>query len=73
VEKVADATNETFIITASADCNILLHKMSTGVKVGQFGQDGGWNIKDLSHLEKSRPNLVRKWFKSKKDIKILRM
>lgn len=69
VEKVAETTEETFIITASADCNILLHKMSNGAKVGQFGQEGGWNIKDLTHLDKGRPNLVRNWFKTKKDKK----
>lgn len=43
--------------------------MSNGAKVGQFGQEGGWNIKDLTHLDKGRPNLVRNWFKTKKDKK----
>jgi len=43
--------------------------MSNGVKVGQFGQEGGWNIKDLTHLDKGRPNLVRNWFKTKKEKK----
>ena len=40
--------SDRFIITASNDNNINLHRLSNGVQVGQFGQAKGWNIHDMS-------------------------
>lgn len=50
-----------FIITASNDHNIHLHRLSNGVLIGQFGQESMWNIHDLSAFEKRRPKYVRSW------------
>ena len=55
-----------FIITASEDWDILLHRLSNGVKVIQFAQDNSWNIYDMKPYEKIRPNYVRDWLKEKK-------
>ena len=52
-----------FILTAGADWDILLHRLSTGVKIGQFAQDELWNIFDMTPYDKIRPNYVREWLK----------
>lgn len=52
-----------FILTAGADWDILLHRLSTGVKIGQFAQDELWNIFDMTPYDKVRPNYVREWLK----------
>ena len=55
-------------MSAGADWNILLHRMSNGAKIGQFSQDATWNIKTLNENKKKyRPNYVREWFKEKKE------
>ena len=58
-----------FVLTCSKDCNILLHRLSNGVKIGQFGQDAFWNIFDMTQYDPKvvRPNYVREWMKEKKD------
>jgi hypothetical protein len=58
-----------FVLSCSKDCNILLHRLSNGVKIGQFGQDAFWNIFDMSQYDPKvvRPNYVREWFKDKKN------
>mmetsp|Transcript_18768 Transcript_18768/g.32071 ORF Transcript_18768/g.32071 Transcript_18768/m.32071 type:complete len:168 (-) Transcript_18768:339-842(-) len=55
-------TSDRFIITASNDNNINLHRLSSGVFVGQFGQAHGWNIHDMSPYEKRKPRYVREWY-----------
>ena len=50
-----------FIITASHDHNIHLHRFESGVFIGQFGQESMWNIHDLGAFEKRRPKFVRAW------------
>jgi hypothetical protein len=44
----------------------LLHRLSTGQKVGQFGQST-WNIYDMSTI-KRRPNYDRDWLNAKKAV-----
>lgn len=58
-----------FMLSCSKDCNILLHRLSNGVKIGQFGQDAFWNIFDMSQYDPKivRPNYVREWIKDKKN------
>lgn len=51
-----------FIISASNDHNIHLHRLSNGVFIGQFGQESMWNIHDISAFEKRRPKFVRDWY-----------
>ena len=57
-----------FVLSCSDDCNILLHRLSNGVKIGQFGQDAFWNIFDMAQYETKtkRPNYVREWIQEKK-------
>ena len=57
---------EGFLLSCANDCNILLHRLSTGQKVGQFGQSS-WNIYDMSTI-KRRPNYDRDWLNAKKAI-----
>ena len=57
---------DVFVLTAGADWDILLHRLSNGVKIGQFAQDNLWNIYDMSPYENIRPNYVREWLKLKK-------
>lgn len=52
----------TFIVTAGNDCNILLHQLETGVRIGKFGQHKGWSINDLSKYEDVKPRYVREWY-----------
>ena len=53
---------EKFIITASNDNNINLHRLKTGVLIGQFGQGDGCNIKDMTPYENKKPRYVREWY-----------
>lgn len=50
-----------FVLTASVDQDILLHRLSNGVKIGQFYQDDLWNIYDMSAYEKIRPRYDKYW------------
>lgn len=52
--------SDTFVLSCGNDCNILLHRMSNGQKVGQFGQST-WNIYDMSSVRR-KPHYVRDWF-----------
>lgn len=45
---------------------MLLHRLSNGVKIGQFGQDELWNIYDMTNYEKIRPKYYNEWLKLKK-------
>ena len=56
-----------FVLTASQDCDVLLHRLSNGVRIGQFAQDELWNIYDMTPYEKIRPNYVRDWLVEKKE------
>lgn len=58
--------SEGFLLSCGNDCNIVLHRLTTGQKVGQFGQST-WNIKDVSGLRR-RPNFDRDWLIAKKEI-----
>ena len=58
----ANIKTDRFIITASNDCNINLHRLSNGVFIGQFGQHAPWNIHDLSQYENRKPRYVRDWY-----------
>ena len=55
-----------FILTASQDKDILLHRLSNGVKIGQFAQEEPWNIYDMAPYDKIRPNYYREWLRLKK-------
>lgn len=55
-----------FILTASQDQDILIHRLSNGVKIGQFAQEQPWNIFDMTPYEGIRPRYVREWLKQKK-------
>ena len=54
--------DDIYIITASNDHNIHLHRLSNGVFIGQFGADAQWNIHDLTAFDRRRPNYVRTWY-----------
>ena len=62
VEVFDNVISERLIISASHDCNINLHRLKDGVKLGQFGQSQAWNLKDMSAYDKKRPNYVRQWY-----------
>ena len=55
-----------FVLTAGQDWDILLHRLSNGVRIGQFAQDDLWNIYDMTPYEKVRPKYVREWLAIKK-------
>ena len=55
-----------FILTASNDRNIFLHRLSTGVKVHQFDQGNHFNIYDMSPYRKTLPNYERNFLAEKK-------
>ncbi len=57
-----------FILTASQDKNIFLHRLSNGVKICQFGQEHYWNIYDMTPYEKLVPNYERNFLNEKKAI-----
>lgn len=63
--------SDRFIITASNDNNINMHRLSNGVFIGQFGQARGWNIHDMSPYEKVKPRYVREWYLKLKALKKL--
>ena len=56
-----------FVLTAGQDWDILLHRLSNGVRIGQFAQDDLWNIYDMSPYEKIKPKYVREWLAIKKE------
>jgi len=56
--------SDRFVISASADNNILLHRISNGVKVGQFSQDKQWRIDDMSR-HNGKANIVREWIRER--------
>ena len=62
VEAAPGIIEERLIISASNDCNINLHRLRDGVKIGQFGQASPWNLKDMSGYDKKRPSYVRQWY-----------
>ena len=53
---------EKFIVSASNDNNIHLHRLADGVRIGYFGQKPGWNIHDLSAYANKKPKFVREWY-----------
>ena len=55
-----------FVLTAGQDWDILLHRLSTGVRIGQFYQEDLWNIYDMKPYDKIKPNYVREWIQAKK-------
>ena len=55
-----------FVLTASLDQDILLHRLSNGVRIGQFAQDEPWNIYDMTPYDKVRPNYVSDWLDIKR-------
>jgi len=57
---------DAFVLTASQDQDILLHRLSSGVKIGQFAQEQPWNIFDMTPYEGIRPHYVREWLNQKK-------
>lgn len=57
---------DVFVLTASQDQDILLHRLSNGVKIGQFAQDEPWNIYDMTPYDKIRPNYVQFWLENKR-------
>ena len=54
------------MLTAGQDCDILLHRLSNGVRIGQFYQEDLWNIYDMEPYDKIRPKYVREWLAVKK-------
>jgi len=55
------------VLSASQDWDILLHRLSNGIRIGQFAQDDLWNIYDMTPYEKLRPKYVREWLAKKKE------
>lgn len=58
-----------FIITASQDNNINLHKLDNGVFIGQFGKPADpskgnrcWDIRNMKPFEHRKPRYVRNWY-----------
>jgi hypothetical protein len=56
-----------FVLTGSQDGDILLHRLSNGVRIGQFAQDELWNIYDMKPYDKIKPKYVREWLMEKKE------
>lgn len=61
--------SDRFIITASQDNNINLHRLSNGVFIGQFGKPENpqksskcWDIHNMKKYEHRRPRYVREWY-----------
>jgi hypothetical protein len=59
-ENYKDKT-DTFVISASNDFNVLIHRLSNGVCIGQLGS-GTWDITDMTPYEKVKPRYVQNWF-----------
>ena len=57
---------DSFVLSAGQDWDILLHRLSNGVRIGQFAQDELWNIYDMTQYDKIKPRYVREWLKEKK-------
>ena len=57
---------DVFVLTAGQDFDILFHRLSNGVRIGQFGQDESWNIYDMSPYDRVKPRYVREWLQEKK-------
>jgi len=66
-EAFADDTGEIFVISASDDCNILIHRLSNGVKIGQLGQEKLWDIYNMSPYSGQKPNYVASWFNNRRE------
>jgi len=62
-----NSSGEIFIISSSDDCNILLHRLSNGVKIGQLGQEKLWDIYNMSPYIGVKPNYVKYWFDARRD------
>lgn len=61
--------SDRFIITASNDNNINLHRLSNGVFIGQFGKPEDakvsskcWDIHNMDKYEHRKPRYVRDWY-----------
>ena len=59
--------SDIFVISSSGDCNIMLHRLSNGVKIGHLGQETFWNIYDMSPFDRVRPKYVQEWFNERRD------
>jgi len=55
------------VISASDDCNILIHRLSNGVKIGQLGQERLWDIYNMSPFSGQKPNYVASWFNNRRE------
>lgn len=68
VETYADKDDyplsDSFVLTCGNDCNILLHRLSNGQRVGQFGQST-WNIQDMTTIVGVKVNYVREWIQER--------
>lgn len=58
-------STERFVVSASTDNNILLHRITSGVRIGQFNQEKLWKIKTMGEFDNKRPNLVSDWLRGK--------
>ena len=61
------ACSDIFVISSSGDCNIMLHRLSNGVRIGQLGQEKYWNIYDMTPFERIRPRYVQEWFNVRRE------
>ena len=59
--------SDIFVISSSGDCNIMLHRLSNGVKIGHLGQETFWNIYDMTPFDRVRPKYVQEWFNERRD------
>lgn len=59
-----DEAYDHFVLTAGNDCNILLHRLSNGQRVGQFGQST-WDVKEISTMRGIKVNYVREWIQGR--------
>jgi len=65
VVEAPKVSTERFVVSASTDNNILLHRISSGVRIGQFNQEKLWKIKSMAEFDNKRPNLVSDWLRGK--------
>lgn len=59
--------SDSFVISASDDCNIFIHRLSNGVKIGQLGQEKLWDIYNMKPYAGMKPNYVDYWFKNRRE------
>jgi hypothetical protein len=65
-----------FIITASQDFNINLHRLSDGVFIGQFGKPEApgsskcWDLLNMQKYSHRKPRYVREWYLALKKLKL---